>query len=185
MRSIQMKKVLLVALMLLIGISVATAQDATPEIQAKTPTEICAASVPASNPDTRSYSEPEQVLLPGVNYRAIFCTEAGPIYADLFEQYAPLTVDSFVFLATRGYFNNTTFHRVIQAFMAQGGDPTATGTGGPGYEFKNEVAGFLYFDQPGILAMANAGPDTNGSQFFITTSTQPLTTLDYNYSIFG
>ncbi|MEO8394699.1 MAG: peptidylprolyl isomerase, partial [Chloroflexota bacterium] len=82
-----------------------------------------------------------------------------------------------------GYFNNTTFHRVIQNFMAQGGDPTATGTGGPGYQFDDEYAGFLNFDRPGWLAMANSGANTNGSQFFITTS--PYPSLNFHYTIFG
>jgi cyclophilin family peptidyl-prolyl cis-trans isomerase len=134
-------------------------------------------------PATRNYAQAEQVLQPGVDYRAILCTEGGAIYVDLYEAYAPIAVNSFVFLAERGYFNNTTFHRVLQDFMAQGGDPTATGTGGPGYEFQNEAVGFLNFNQAGVLAMANAGQDTNGSQFFITTAAAPH--LGYNYSIFG
>lgn len=150
---------------------------------AKTPADICAEAVPAADPAGRTFSAPEQVLEPGVDYSAVFCTDAGPIYIDLLEDYAPIAVNSFVFLSEQGYFNNTTFHRVIADFMAQGGDPTATGTGGPGYQFPNEDVGFLHFDQPGWLAMANAGRDTNGSQFFITTAAYP--SLDYNYTIFG
>lgn len=156
---------------------------------AGTPAEICAASVPAADPANRTYSEAEQVLEPGVNYQAVFCTGAGPIYIDLYEDYAPVTVNSFVFLAQQGYYNNTTFHRVIQDFMAQGGDPEGTGSGGPGYQFKDEFVGLLYFDAPGILAMANANsPEqgivgTNGSQFFITTAATPH--LDYRHTIFG
>jgi cyclophilin family peptidyl-prolyl cis-trans isomerase len=150
---------------------------------AQTPAEICQAALPAADPASREFAQPEQVLQPTVDYRAIFCTEAGPVYVDLFEQYAPITVNSFVFLAQNGYYNNTTFHRVIQDFMAQGGDPTATGTGGPGYQFQNEVLGFLNFADVGVLAMANAGPDTNGSQFFITTA--PAEYLNFQYNVFG
>lgn len=123
------------------------------------------------------------MLEAGVNYRAVFCTGAGAVYIDLLETRSPITVNSFVFLAQQGYYNNTTFHRVIQDFMAQGGDPTATGTGGPGYQFVNENTGYLTFDRAGWLAMANAGPNTNGSQFFITTV--PYPSLDFGYTIFG
>jgi cyclophilin family peptidyl-prolyl cis-trans isomerase len=155
----------------------AAAQDA------KTPAEICEAALPATDPASRTFPAADQVLHPDTDYPAIICTDAGPIYVDLFEQYAPLSVNNFVFLAQKGYYNNTTFHRVIQDFMAQGGDPTATGTGGPGYQFKNEIVGFLTFANPGVLAMANAGPDTNGSQFFITTA--PAEHLNLQYNVFG
>lgn len=148
-----------------------------------TPDEICDALLPVGEPTTRDYRAPEQVLEPGVDYRAIFCTEAGAVYVDLYEEQTPLTVNNFVFLAQRGYFNNTMFHRVLANFMAQGGDPTATGSGGPGYRFEDEFLGFLHFDTTGQLAMANAGPGTNGSQFFITTSAPDW--LNYNHTIFG
>lgn len=166
--------------LLLIGaqVSITSAQAS-----ASTPADLCAAAVPAADPATREFSGPEQVLQPGVDYRAIFCTGAGPIYVDLFQDAAPETVNNFVFLAQNGYYNNTTFHRVIPDFMVQGGDPTATGTGGPGYAFGDEFAGYLNFDRPGLLAMANAGADTNGSQFFITTVPTPH--LDYRHTIFG
>jgi cyclophilin family peptidyl-prolyl cis-trans isomerase len=95
---------------------------------------------------------------------------------------APITVNNFVFLAKEGYFDGVTFHRVLDGFMAQGGDPTGTGGGGPGYEFANEDSD-LRFDQAGVVAMANAGRDTNGSQFFITFAPQPR--LDGGYTIFG
>lgn len=148
----------------------------------QTPAELCA-SASSAEPSTREYAQPEPVLEPGVDYRAIFCTGVGPIYIDLLEEAAPVTVNSFVFLAQNGYYNNTTFHRVIDQFMAQGGDPTGTGMGGPGYEFRDEFVGFLTFDRPGWLAMANAGPGTNGSQFFITTVPTPH--LDFRHTIFG
>ncbi|MBK8026238.1 MAG: peptidylprolyl isomerase [Chloroflexi bacterium] len=148
-----------------------------------TPQEICDAAGAAPEPATREFEAAEEVLDPALNYTAILCTGAGAIYVDLFEDFAPVTVNNFVFLAQQGYYNNTTFHRVIADFMAQGGDPTATGTGGPGYQFEDEFVGFLTFDRPGWLAMANAGPGTNGSQFFITTA--PTTHLDFRHTIFG
>ena len=150
---------------------------------AKTPTQICASAVPAPEPTTRSFAQADEVLQPDVDYRAIFCTDVGPVYVDLLENYSPLAVNSFVFLSEQSYYNNTTFHRVIQDFMAQGGDPTATGTGGPGYQFDDEFNGFLNFDRPGWLAMANSGANTNGSQFFITTV--PYPSLNFHYTIFG
>jgi cyclophilin family peptidyl-prolyl cis-trans isomerase len=135
-------------------------------------------------PENRQYDRAEDVLETGTDYRAIFCTEVGAIYVDLYENFTPVTVNNFVFLAERGYYNNTTFHRVLEDFMAQGGDPTGTGTGTPGYRFEDEFVGFLHFDRPGLLAMANSGqPVTNGSQFFITTSTP--TYLNYRHTIFG
>ncbi len=116
-------------------------------------------------------------------YYATIKTNRGDIKAQLFADRAPNTVNSFVFLAREGFYDNTTFHRVLDGFMAQGGDPTASGAGGPGYEFDNEVYPGLGFDQAGLLAMANSGPDTNGSQFFITFG--PADWLDGGYSIFG
>ena len=101
------------------------------------------------------------------------------LYADK----APIAVNSFIFLARQGWFDGVTFHRVISGFMAQSGDPTGSGRGNPGYLFKNEIDPALKFDQPGVLAMANSGPDTNGSQFFITFAPQP--SLDGQYTIFG
>jgi cyclophilin family peptidyl-prolyl cis-trans isomerase len=150
--------------------------------EARTPAELCE-SADVTEPASRSFEQAEQVLQSGVDYRAIFCTDAGPVYIDLLEDYTPVTVNSFVFLAEQGYYNNTTFHRVIQDFMAQGGDPTGTGTGGPGYQFQDEFLPFLRFDQPGLLAMANAGAGTNGSQFFITTAPTPH--LNDAHTIFG
>ena len=108
--------------------------------------------------------------------------KGGEFVIGLYADKAPITVNSFVFLAREGYFNGVTFHRVLDGFMAQGGDPTGTGMGGPGYEFVNEYSD-LTFDKPGILAMANAGPDTNGSQFFITFA--PTEWLNGGYTIFG
>ncbi len=108
--------------------------------------------------------------------------KGGEFVIQLFPDKAPITVNSFVFLAQQHFFDGVTFHRVLPGFMAQGGDPTGTGTGGPGYEFANENSD-LTFDKAGVVAMANAGPNTNGSQFFITFAPQPQ--LNGGYTIFG
>ena len=107
----------------------------------------------------------------------------GEFVVQLFDDQAPKTVNNFVFLARNGYYNGTTFHRVLDGFMAQGGDPTGTGSGGPGYQFEDEIDPSLTFDRPGLLAMANAGPNTNGSQFFITYDATPH--LNGLHTIFG
>ena len=101
-------------------------------------------------------------------YSAAFKTSRGEIVCDLFAEHAPKTVNNFVFLARENFYDGTTFHRVIADFMVQGGDPTATGRGGPGYQFEDEVKANPHKHQVGSLSMANAGPNTNGSQFFIT-----------------
>ena len=116
-------------------------------------------------------------------YRARFKTERGDIVVDLYADKAPLTVENFVNLARSGFYDGTTFHRVIAGFMAQGGDPTGTGRGGPGYQFGDEFHPELRHDGPGVLSMANAGPGTNGSQFFITYGPTPH--LDDRHSVFG
>ncbi|CAM3076476.1 peptidylprolyl isomerase [Streptobacillus felis] len=110
-------------------------------------------------------------------------TNKGIINLNLFEEAAPVTVVNFVNLINRGYYDGLKFHRVIEDFMAQGGDPTGTGMGGPGYAFGDEVYNGYVFDKPGYLAMANAGPNTNGSQFFITTVVTEW--LNNNHTIFG
>ena len=110
-------------------------------------------------------------------------TNMGSIVVELFPDDAPKTVDNFVKLSKDGFYNGVIFHRVIKDFMIQGGDPTGTGTGGPGYQFEDEFVPSLVFDAPGILAMANAGPNTNGSQFFITTVPTPH--LNGLHTIFG
>lgn len=101
-------------------------------------------------------------------YTATFETSRGNIVCELFAKDAPNTVNNFVFLAREGFYNGTVFHRVIADFMIQGGDPTGTGRGGPGYRFEDETQGNPNLHEPGTLSMANAGPNTNGSQFFIT-----------------
>ncbi len=126
---------------------------------------------------------PAMSIDPGKIYVATLQTEKGDIVVQLFADRAPVTVNNFVFLARQGFYDGTTFHRVIEGFMAQGGDPTGTGTGGPGYTFGDEIDPQLRFDRAGLLAMANAGPETNGSQFFITYA--PLPHLNGRHTIFG
>lgn len=130
------------------------------------------------------YAEyPEMVVDTAKEYEAILKTEKGDIRLRLFADQAPLAVNNFVFLARQGFYDGLTFHRVIEDFMAQGGDPTGQGFGGPGYQFADETDNELRFDRPGLLAMANSGPDTNGSQFFITYVPTPH--LDGLHTIFG
>jgi cyclophilin family peptidyl-prolyl cis-trans isomerase len=116
-------------------------------------------------------------------YIATLHTTKGDIKIELFAQQAPLAVNSFIFLAENGWFDNVMFHRVIPGFVAQSGDPSGSGFGGPGYAFDNEISPDLKFDKPGVVGMANAGPGSNGSQFFITYG--PTTNLDGGYTIFG
>jgi len=115
-------------------------------------------------------------------FATVKLAKGGEFTIQLYPNKAPITVNSFVFLAREGYFNGTTFHRVLEGFMAQGGDPTGSGAGGPGYQFQNEDSD-LTFNQAGVVAMANAGRDTNGSQFFITFG--PAEFLNGGYTIFG
>ncbi len=115
-------------------------------------------------------------------YATVKMAKGGEFVIQLYPDKAPITVNSFVFLAREGYFDGTTFHRVLPNFMAQGGDPTGTGGGGPGYQFQNEDSD-LTFDKAGVVAMANAGRDTNGSQFFVTYGPQEY--LNGDYTIFG
>jgi cyclophilin family peptidyl-prolyl cis-trans isomerase len=123
---------------------------------------------------------PDRVIDPAKSYTATIETTAGTLTAELFADDAPNTVNNFVFLARDGYYEDVIFHRVIQGFMIQGGDPTGTGRGGPGYKFKDEPVKRGYLR--GTLAMANAGPNTNGSQFFIMHADYPLPP---SYTIFG
>ncbi len=126
---------------------------------------------------------PDMVIDQEKDYKAILHTSKGAIKVNLFEKLVPRTVNNFVFLSREGYYDGTIFHRVITDFMAQGGDPTGIGTGGPGYQFADEFHKELKHDKPGILSMANAGPNTNGSQFFITHVKTPW--LDGKHSVFG
>ena len=125
---------------------------------------------------------PAMQIDPKKKYKARMETDKGTMVIELFADKTPNTVNSFVFLSREGFYDGVIFHRVIANFMVQGGDPTGTGMGGPGYEFINEDSD-LTFDKAGVVAMANAGRDTNGSQFFITFA--PADFLNGGYTIFG
>jgi cyclophilin family peptidyl-prolyl cis-trans isomerase len=126
---------------------------------------------------------PEITIDPNKQYTATLHTEVGDVVIALYADVAPFAVNNFIFLAEHDYYDNVTFHRVIPGFMAQGGDPSATGLGGPGYFFSIEVSPDLAFDHAGVVAMANAGPTSNGSQFFITYGSAEH--LNGNFTIFG
>jgi len=126
---------------------------------------------------------PPVVIDRTAKYSAVIHTNLGTMEIELFADRTPVAVNNFIFLASDGFYDGVIFHRVIPSFMIQGGDPTGTGTGGPGYKFEDEIVTNLTFDQPGRLAMANAGPGTNGSQFFVTTVPTPH--LNGAHTIFG
>ncbi|HEX9372196.1 MAG TPA: peptidylprolyl isomerase [Roseiflexaceae bacterium] len=126
---------------------------------------------------------PAMEIDPAKNYRATIETSKGNIVVELYPTYAPKTVNNFVFLARKGFYDGLKFHRVISNFMIQGGDPTGVGSGGPGYRFEDEVRNNPLKHETGVISMANAGPNTNGSQFFITHSPQPH--LNGKHTVFG
>jgi len=152
------------------------------EVPLDEPAEAPEAAAPQAT--NKQYAEyPPLTIDSAKKYFASFkMAKGGEFTVELYADKSPLTVNSFVFLAREGYFDGVTFHRVLEGFMAQGGDPTGTGGGSPGYQFANEDSD-LTFDKPGVLAMANAGRDTNGSQFFITFDATPQ--LNGGYTIFG
>jgi len=140
----------------------------------------CTSQAPAAKP--RTYSAPPPMVIDTTKeYTATIETEKGSLVLELFASDVPITVNNFVFLAREGFYDGSSFHRVIPGFMAQGGDPTGTGMGGPGYIFDNEITEHTHV--AGALSMANAGADTNGCQFFITYKARHE--LDGNYSVFG
>ena len=126
---------------------------------------------------------PEMKIDPAKTYLATMETDRGTIELELYAQHAPKTVNNFTFLAGEGFYDGVSFHRVIANFMIQGGDPTGTGRGGPGYRFEDETQGNPLKHEAGVISMANAGPNTNGSQFFITHSPQPH--LNGRHTVFG
>ena len=137
---------------------------------------------PAPTPKPKTYSAPPPMVIDtGKQYTAIIETEKGNLVLELFASDVPLTVNNFVFLAGEGFYDSTTFHRVIPDFMAQGGDPTGTGRGNPGYSFEDEFTEHTHV--VGALSMANSGPNTNGCQFFITYT--PQHGLDGKHTVFG
>ncbi len=165
----------------------------TPPAAATTPAAtISSTRAPTSTPESfivqgrtvKQYARPPLITIDlNANYSATFRTNSGSFTVELFASQAPVTVNNFVFLANEGFYNGVIFHRVIPDFMIQSGDPTGTGGAGPGYQFQDEMVPALVFSEPGVLAMANAGPNTNGSQFFITVA--PTQHLDGKHSIFG
>jgi cyclophilin family peptidyl-prolyl cis-trans isomerase len=140
----------------------------------------CAGQAPEAEPKTYD-APPPMTIDTDKEYTATIETEKGDLVLELFASDVPVTVNNFVFLAREGFYDGSTFHRVMPGFMAQGGDPTGTGMGGPGYIFDNEITEHTHV--AGALSMANAGADTNGCQFFITYVARP--DLDGNYSVFG
>ena len=126
---------------------------------------------------------PAMQIDPAKIYRVTISTDRGAIELELYPAHAPRTVNNFVFLVKEGYYDGVSFHRVINNFMIQGGDPTGTGRGGPGYQFEDELKANPLKHETGVISMANAGPNTNGSQFFITHAPQPH--LDGRHTVFG
>lgn len=173
MRTIQYVAVgvILVAVVLIARLA---SPRSTASDQAATAPEVAAKQYDAPPPMTIDTSKEY--------YATVKMAKGGEFVIQLFPDKAPITVNNFVFLAREGYYDGTTFHRVLADFMAQGGDPTGTGGGGPGYQFQNEDND-LTFDKAGVVAMANAGRDTNGSQFFVTFGPQDY--LNGGYTIFG
>jgi cyclophilin family peptidyl-prolyl cis-trans isomerase len=153
--------------------------------QKKETAEVVATTdAPAQGEVVRSWSEPPAMQIDTAkSYQAVLKTDKGDIRIQLYADKVPMTVNNFVFLARQGFYDGVTFHRVIAGFMAQTGDPTGTGSGGPGYTFTDEFGDSLKHDGPGVLSMANRGPNTNGSQFFITYAPQPH--LDGLHAVFG
>lgn len=134
-------------------------------------------------PDKQWKTPPAMKIDPQKKYFAVIETDKGTIELQLFPENAPKTVNNFVFLAQEGFYDGVSFHRVISNFVIQGGDPTGTGRGGPGYQFEDETRGNPLKHVRGVISMANAGANTNGSQFFITHSPQPH--LDGKHTVFG
>ena len=163
-------------------ISACNAPSEAVEVTEEADEGAAAALEPAARNEMYS-AAPAMAIDADKEYTAVFKTDKGDMRVRLFADQAPVTVNNFVFLARDGFYNDTHFHRVLENFMAQGGDPTGSGAGGPGYQFQDEIVASLQFDRAGLLAMANAGPGTNGSQFFLTFAATPW--LNGNHTIFG
>ena len=185
--------VLVVGILGLFGVGSAAAvflsrePEASPSPTASPPVQpvACGGERPAAAGERKPTFDkaPEMQIDRKKSYRAVLETSCGTIEMELYADRTPLTVNNFVFLARQRFYDGVIFHRVILGFMNQTGDPKGDGTGGPGYAFKDEIVKDLRFDQPGLLAMANSGPDSNGSQFFITVA--PARHLDGMHTIFG
>ena len=160
------------------------APTATPRPTVAATSGLTSTPAPRGDRTTKQYGQPPTMTVDvNAQYTAMIRTNRGLITVELLASQAPITVNNFVFLAQEGFYDGLIFHRVITNFMIQGGDPTGTGGGNPGYAFQDEIVAGLGFDRPGILAMANAGPNTNGSQFFITVAPTPH--LNGNHTVFG
>jgi len=180
--------VIILLAVLAVALIIVMTQNSKAELQAELPTQEANAE-PLVTPhlvgDKQYSSAPPMLIDTSKKYTATFTLAKGGTFTiELYADKAPVTVNNFVFLARQGYYDGTTFHRVLENFMAQGGDPTGTGMGSPGYKFEYEDSGYT-FDKEGVMAMANSGPQTatNGSQFFITFG--PADFLDGGYTIFG
>jgi peptidylprolyl isomerase len=179
--------IIIIVLIPIIWFIVANIKPQTKSVQTGTPTSTTFPTQGGPTPElvgTKQYAAAPPIVIDVTKqyFATITMEKGGEFVIQLYPDKAPLTVNSFVFLARQGYFNGVTFHRVLEGFMAQGGDPTGTGSGGPGYSFANE-SNDLDFDKAGVVAMANAGPNTNGSQFFIMFGPYGLSESDY--TIFG
>jgi peptidyl-prolyl cis-trans isomerase B (cyclophilin B) len=163
--------------------------SATPTASPSATAELCDGKTPKTAGEKKPTFDraPEMTIDPKATYTATMKTSCGTVEMELYPDVAPIGVNNFVFLARKGFYDGLTFHRIAADFVIQGGDPAGDGTGGPGYEFDTEVSKKVAFDDGGILAYANSGPDTNGSQFFITLAPAPNLdpTADASFTIFG
>ena len=195
-RNTRLAVLALIILALIGGVVIAgrdTGEKAAPDGSAPTAAdaEVACGGDEPPEADPQEYSKPAQVLEDGVDYRAVISTSCGDIEMDLFEDEYPKTVNSFVFLAQEGFYDGLTFHRIVGNFVIQGGDPEGTGGGGPGYEIEDEFPDKGNVYTWGLVAMANAGPGSTGSQFFIVSHTGPNgetddpVGLDPLYSLLG
>jgi peptidyl-prolyl cis-trans isomerase B (cyclophilin B) len=164
-------------------------RDENPEVneaaQPKGGGVACNAQVPAvAKEEKQTFQKPPKMQIDlKMSYRVVMRTSCGEVTLQLFDDRTPKTVNNFLFLVRKGFYDGLTFHRIVRDFVVQGGDPKGDGTGGPGYQFEDEIVEGLKFDSIGLLAMANSGPDTNGSQFFITTG--DAAHLNGKHTIFG
>ena len=161
---------------------------ASPSVSGSTPAaDACDAKVPSTAGEQKpTFDAPPKMLIePSTSYTATMVTSCGTIEIELLPKIAPEGVNNFVFLAKQGFYDGLTFHRIVADFVIQGGDPTGDGSGGPGYQFPTDTSPDATFDAPGVVAYANSGPDTNGSQFFITLAPTPNLDPPQQYTIFG
>jgi cyclophilin family peptidyl-prolyl cis-trans isomerase len=163
--------------------------SASPTASSSTAAELCTGKAPKAAGENKPTFDkaPPMTIDPKATYTATMKTSCGTVEMELYPDVAPIGVNSFVFLARKGFYDGLTFHRIVAGFVIQGGDPAGDGSGGPGYRFDNEVSKKVTFEEAGILAYANSGNDTNGSQFFITLAPQPDldATPSASYTIFG